>query len=237
MSPEEPVKEAGKVAPEAVAPAAPAAAPSPAPSPAPIAAAKPVAAARPRGASSGALAPLLLAALLVALGAAAAWYERQLEAQAVALADEIALSVVPDAALVPSNVKGARTANAVLAASLGGRFASRAEPVSALRVIEAAAKVSGAPSSFSRVEVLGWSGEAADFGDGFARDLADESPYGAVAVSLEAAGTWAETLSLAADLEALPLVARVDALRLAAATDESGAAAWSLSAQMAVAAK
>lgn len=185
--------------------------------------------------SSGALPLLLLAAGLVGLGAAAAWYENSLEVTAKALAEEIAASVVPDEALVPSTVKTARAENAALAAALAPRFTPRAEPVTALRVIEAAGKANGVASSFQSVEVLGWDGSPARFG-GFDAATATSAPYAAVAVSVEAHGSWAEALTLAADIETLPLASRVDSLRLSsAAGDPRGA--WVLTAALAVAAK
>lgn len=186
--------------------------------------------------SSGALPLLLLAAFLAASGAAAIWYERGIEEEARVLAEEIASSVVPDEALVASKVKGARAANEILAAGLSSRFAPRAEPVAALRVIEAAAKKTGVTSSFTRVEVLGWSGQVADFGD-FGTEAATSTPYAAIVTSIEATGSWAQALAFAAELERLPLVSRVDALRLSAAVSEEGAALWAVSAELAVAAK
>lgn len=178
----------------------------------------------------------MLAAFLTAAGAAAIWYERGIEAEAQVLAEEIAASVVPDEALVASKVKGARAANEALAAALDARFAPRAEPVAALRTIEAAAKKTGVTSSFTRVEVLGWSGQVADFGD-FGTEPATSTPYAAVVTSIEATGSWAQALAFASEIENLPLVSRLDALRLSAAVSEEGTPLWAVSAELMVAAR
>jgi hypothetical protein len=226
----------------APAPVAPLAKAAPAPAAAPVAA--PFVAASPKKGkplprrsrfSSGALPLLLLAALFVAIGSVASWYESQLETEAKVLAEEIGASIVPDEALVPSAVKGARAANADLAAALAPRFAPRAEPVAALRSIEAAAKDGGITSSFLSVEVLGWDGNPNHFGD-FDLDTATSAPYAAVSVTVEARGSWVETLTLASNLEKIPLVSRVDSLRLSAAADE-GDGSWVLTTGLAVAAK
>lgn len=226
----------------AQAPVSPAAKTAPAPAAAPTA--EPLVAASPKKEkplprrsrfSSGALPLLLLAALFVAIGSGASWYESQLETEARILAEEIGASVVPDEALVPSAVKGARAANAELAAALAPRFAPRAEPVAALRSVEAAAKDGGIASSFLSVEVLGWDGNPNHFGD-FDLETATSAPYAAVSVTVEARGSWVETLTLASNLERIPLVSRVDSLRLSAAADE-GNGSWVLTAGLAVAAK
>jgi hypothetical protein len=185
--------------------------------------------------SSGALPALAAAALLILAGAGASWYERGIEARALQLADEIAVSVVPDEALVPSAVKGARAENAALSAALAARFAPRAEPVVALRMIESAADAAGLDSNFSRVEVDGWSGHAETF-DAL-EPTASGTPYAAVVADVQASGTWAKALSLAGALDALPLASRVDSLRLASGIDKLGKPAWALTAQVSVAAK
>ncbi len=186
--------------------------------------------------SSGSLPALLLAALLCGLGGWVSWYERGVEAEARVLADEIAASVVPDEALVPSAVKGARAENAALAAAIAPRFVPRDEPVAALRLIESAARAAGVTSSFSRVEVAGWDGNPNRFGD-FDAAAATSSPYAAVVATVEATGTWPKVLAFAAALDSLPVASRVDALRLAAAVDAKGAGVWALSAEISVAAK
>jgi hypothetical protein len=185
---------------------------------------------------TGALPMLLVAALLIAAAALTSWYERSIELEARVLADEIAASVVPDEALVPSAVKGARAENAALAASIAGRLAPRQDPVVALRVIEAAAKAAGVKTNFTHVDVAGWDGDA----DTLATpDFTENSktPYAAVVATLEGTGTWAQVLTLAASLESLPLAARVDAVRLGSSLDAAGRAAWSLTAQVSVIAK
>ncbi len=186
--------------------------------------------------SSGALLALLFAALLCGLGGAVSWYERGVEAEARVLADEIAVSVVPDEALVPSAVKGARVDNAALAAALAPRFVPRDEPVVALRLVEDAARAAGVTSSFSRVEVTGWDGDPERFGDSGGA-AATSSPYAAVVATVEATGAWPKVLAFAAALDALPVASRVDAVRLAAAVDAKGAGVWALSAEISVAAK
>ena len=194
---------------------------------------KPVAPAR---LSSGALPVLCLAALLLALGAGASVYQRSLEAEARDLAAEISSSVVPDEALVPSAVKGARAENAALGQAVGARFAPRAEPVVALRAIEAAADAIGVDSAFTRVEVGGWDGDPEHL-DQLAYNAATSSPYAAVVASVQASGPWAQALSLAASLDELPLASRVDALRLAAGLDERGRPIWTVAAEVSVIAK
>jgi hypothetical protein len=225
---------------KAAAPAAPEISPAPAPVPVPpappVPPAKP-AAVRPkaaaRGHSSGALPGLLAATALVAIGAAASWYERGIESEVSALAEEVAASVVPDEALVPSAVKGARAENERLAAALSPRFVPRDEPVVALRTIEGAARASGVSSSFSRVEVVGWSGLPEDLRGFETAGPKDKEPqYAAVVATVEASGTWASALAFAAALEQLPLVSRVDAVRLSSADG-----AWSVTAEVSVAAR
>lgn len=227
----EPVKVAAPAAPEASRAAAPDPVPTLTAPPAERAVARPKAVAR--GHSSGALPGLLAATALVAIGAAASWYGRGIESEVSVLAEEIAASVVPDEALVPSAVKGARAENERLAALLAARFAPRGEPVVALRTIEAAARASGVSSSFSRVEVVGWSGLPEDLRGFETVGPKDKEPqYAAVVATVEASGTWASALSFAAALERLPLISRVDAVRLSSAEG-----AWSVTAEVSVAAR
>lgn len=196
---------------------------------------KKVAAASSRRYSSGALPLLLVAAALVCAGAGASWYERSIENRARELAEEIAGSVVPDEALVPSAVKGARQQNADLAAALDVRFAPRAEPVAALRAIEAEARAAGVISTFSKVEVTGWDGNPARFGD--PGTAAAAAPYVGIVAAVDAAGSWPKVLSFAAALERLPLASRVDVLRLSSSLGEKGVTVWTLAAEVTVAGK